>query len=187
MRPTLLVAVLILGLSGCAPSEVSEPVDGTGAESGFVLSSPDLDDEGYLPEWAVGSAEPFCSGENRSPQLEWTGAPVGTAGFAVTMTDPNYAVYTHWLVTGISANETSLASTPDGLVENGVLGTSGEGAGTGGPGVYVGPCVVDNGYLYTVYALDEPIVGESTTTLIDFSGLITDHVLATAELEIKRR
>jgi len=189
MRTALIAAVVLLTLAGCASTETPEPADdATEAEAGveFVLSSPDLDEEGYLPSWAVGSAGSFCNGENRSPRLEWENAPEGTAGFAVTMTDPNYPVYTHWIVTGIPADDDALESAAGGLVENGVLGTSGEGEDTGGPGIYVGPCVVDNGYLYTVYALDEPVTGDADTTLIDFSGQITDHVLATAELEVKR-
>lgn len=175
----VLAAVAVLGLAACAPTV--EPAPEASAEVEFVLSSPDLDAEGYLPEWAVGNAEGFCDGENRSPQLDWTGAPDGTAAYAVTMTDPNFPSYVHWVVSDIPGDTESLASAPDGQVETGVVGRGG-----GGVGTYTGPCVVDNSYLYTVYALDEPVIGDSGTTLIDLSGLMADHVLATAELEIKR-
>jgi len=179
MRLAVLAAVLLCALTGCASATPSPE-----APAEFVLSSPDLDADGYLPEWAVGNAEGFCDGENRSPQLDWSGAPDGTKAFAITMTDPNYTPYIHWVVTGLGADVDSVASSPDGQIAGAVLGASGEGAGA--PGTYVGPCVVDNGYLYTVYALDEEIEGAADTTLLDFVDLTMDHVLATAELEIKR-
>ena len=191
-RPRHLVILAVgLGLAACAspavPTSPSTVENGEQDVAGLTLTSPDIDSDGYLPEWAVGAADGFCSGENRSPRLEWSTAPEGTAGFAVTMTDPNYPSYTHWIVTGIPASDDALESTPGGLVPNGVLGTSGEGEGTGGPGIYVGPCVEDNGYLYTVYALDEALVGDSSTTFTDFTSLIDGHVLEQAELEAKRR
>lgn len=184
---SLVVVAVGLGLVACATPAAPQPTaEPDSATATLTLTSPDLDAEGYLPDWAVGSAGQFCTGENRSPRLEWSTVPDGTAGFAVTMTDPNYPSYTHWIVTGIPADDLALESTPGGLVTNGVLGTSGEDAGTGGPGIYVGPCVEDNGYLYTVYALDEAFVGDSATTFDDFTGLIEGHVIETAELEAKR-
>lgn len=191
IRPRHLVILAVgLSLAACtspaAPTPAPAVENGAEDPAGLTLSSPDLDAEGYLPDWAIGAAGGFCSGENRSPRLEWSTAPDGTAGFAVTMTDPNYPSYTHWIVTGIPASDDALESTPGGLVANGVLGTSGEGESTGGPGIYVGPCVVDNGYLYTVYALDEALVGDSATTFTDFASLIDGHVLEQADLEVKR-
>ena len=180
----VLAALTLVALSGCgAPAAEQPEPDQTAVEqsSSFALTSPDIDAEGYVTETNTGDVAPYCDGENVSPLFEWTGAPDGTESFTLLMTDPNYADYDHWVVTGIPADATSLPAAPAGAVELGVIGTNSR-----GPGNYVGPCQPDNGYLYTLYALDAVIEGDSATTPADALALIEGHVLAEASIEASR-
>lgn len=173
----LIAAIMIALLTGCAPeAPIGDP---TGAD--FALSSPDLDAEGRLPAWATNTAGSFCSGENRSPELRWSGAPQGTAGYALTMTDPANPSYVHWVLTGLPGDATGVPSAPGGATGIGVTGTSWRGAG-----YYAGVCLPDNPYRYTVYALDTEITGRTTTTLDALLEQLEGHVLATATLDVLR-
>ena len=52
-----------------------------------------------------------CSGENKSPALQWRGAPAGTRGFAVTVYDPDAPTgsgWWHWTVINLPAEATAL-------------------------------------------------------------------------------
>lgn len=54
-----------------------------------------------------------CSGDNKSPALEWKNAPQDTKSFAVTVYDPDAATgsgWWHWSVINIPANVTALPS-----------------------------------------------------------------------------
>ena len=176
---TFLTSLALLAvLTACTapgPAQPDEP-------PAFVLTSPDIDADGYLPDSARGNVEEYCGdGDNVSPTFEWTGVPDGTKSYLLTMTDPNYPSYIHWVVTGIPGETTELAAAPDGQLSVGVVGTNSRGEGD-----YVGPCQVDNGYLYTLYALDEVIEGTPTTTLTQAVSLIADHVLGQASVEAMR-
>ncbi|BDZ55788.1 YbhB/YbcL family Raf kinase inhibitor-like protein [Agromyces marinus] len=164
-------AASLATLTGCAATASPEPAED------LALTSPDLDADGRLPDWATNSVAGYCTGENRSPDLAWTGAPEGTESFALAMTDPANSAYRHWIVTAIPADATGLASAEDGAIGVGITGSNWQ-----GPGRYAGVCVDDNPYLYTLYALDEPIEGDASTTYGDLLELIDGHVLAEATL-----
>jgi len=118
----------------------------------LTVTSETFTDGGTLPREAAFGG---CGGDNRSPQLAWTGAPAGTKSFAVTCFDPDAPTgsgYWHWLTFNISADTTSLdAGSP-----------SARGSTTGrndyGESAYGGPCPPPgdgpHGYVFTVYALD---------------------------------
>ena len=79
-----------------------------------------------------------CTGENKSPALEWKNAPEGTKSFALLVHDPDAptggAGFWHWIVYNIPAGTTSI---PEGgpLPPGAVQGNT----DMGKPG-YVGPC-----------------------------------------------
>lgn len=54
-----------------------------------------------------------CSGENKSPQLSWSGAPAGTQAYAIMAYDPDAPTgsgWWHWQVVNIPAEVTSIPS-----------------------------------------------------------------------------
>ena len=173
---------LVLSLLAIAvlPACAATPATPDNTEE-FVLVAPEIDADGYLPDSARGNVEEYCGdGDNVSPRFEWTGVPEGTESYVLLMTDPNYAAYDHWVVTGIPGELTELPGAADGAIGVGVVGTNSR-----GPGDYVGPCQADNGYRYTLYALDTEIAGDETTTRDEAVDLMDGHVLAEAFVEAK--
>jgi len=85
----------------------------------FTLTSPDFTDGGELPTSARGTD---AGGEDRSPALEWSGAPEGTKSFVLTVYDPDAPTgsgFWHWSLTDIPGSATSLpagAGTDDALL-----------------------------------------------------------------------
>jgi Raf kinase inhibitor-like YbhB/YbcL family protein len=78
--------------------------------AGFQLRSPEIK-AGSLIDKKFEFNGFGCSGENKSPALEWTGAPAGTKSFAVTVYDPDAPTgsgWWHWSVINIPADVGSL-------------------------------------------------------------------------------
>lgn len=78
----------------------------------FTLSSPDIAGGGSIAP--VFEFDGFgCSGQNRSPVLQWSGAPAGTRSFAVTVYDPDApsgSGWWHWFVVDLPADTAQLAA-----------------------------------------------------------------------------
>src|ERR1700712_2962096 len=78
----------------------------------FLVSSPDFEADGQLPTNArSGIAD--AGGDDRSPALNWEGAPDGTKSYAVTVYDPDAPTgsgFWHWAVYNIPASVTGLAA-----------------------------------------------------------------------------
>ena len=129
-----------------------------------------------------------CTGNNRSPDLSWSGAPAGTKSFAVTMYDPDAPTtvgFVHWVLFDIPPNVTSLPE------DAGAKSGAGVGATQGftdyGFSRYGGPCPPPGDpahhYHLTVWALDLEKLGvDDTTTYAKFRFIIRGHVLAKGEI-----
>lgn len=77
----------------------------------FTLTSPDVADGDALPQWAR-SGIAGAGGDDRSPALQWSGAPEGTRSFALTLYDPDAPTgsgFWHWAVYNIPGDVTELA------------------------------------------------------------------------------
>jgi len=79
--------------------------------AGFQLSSPDIK-PGQLMDAKFEFNGFGCGGENKSPALQWRGAPAGTKSFAVTVYDPDAPTgsgWWHWSVINVPADVNALA------------------------------------------------------------------------------
>lgn len=80
--------------------------------AGFKLSSPELKAGAMMPQRFEFNGF-GCAGENKSPALQWSGAPKGTRSFAVTVYDPDAPTgsgWWHWSVINIPADVSELKS-----------------------------------------------------------------------------
>ena len=76
----------------------------------FKLSSPDIKNDATIKAEQVFNSF-GCTGNNISPELNWSGAPAATKSFAVTIYDPDAPTgsgFWHWLIANIPASTTSL-------------------------------------------------------------------------------
>jgi len=121
-------------------------------------------------------------GENKSPPLEWSGAPAGTQQFALICHDPDAPMpqgFTHWVVYGIPATTTRLSEgQPPSAFVAGVNDT--------GKAGYLGPYPPSghgpHHYYFAIYALSgkssmKP--GMNRNQLLD---AIKDQILEQARL-----
>lgn len=145
----------------------------------MVLRSPDVADGGMLPKTYTGD------GESATLPLEWSGAPAGTKSFAVIMhhIDPQGKTKWYWLLYNIPADTKNL---PKNVKDVGVLGNNSINGKLGyapphskGPGAKT--------YVYTVYALSEPVkldVKPADVTRDVLLATMKNFILATAELKV---
>lgn len=127
--------------------------------AGFKLHSPEIQAGGTIPQRFEFNGF-GCAGENRSPALQWSGAPAGTKSFAITVYDPDAPTgsgWWHWSVINLPAGQSELkpdagavggANLPQGAshvrIDYGVAGWG----GTCPP-----PGDKPHRYIFTVYAL----------------------------------
>lgn len=184
MSLALSVAIVV---PGCAGTPVAQPAPRAGtAERGsamFTLSSSAFNDGRRIPLAYIRAG----GGRDRSIPLAWSGAPTGTASFAVTVVDhaPVAHMWVHWAVVDIPPSATGL---PDGA-----SGTSAMPAGAreldstygtrgyGGPNPPAG--TGEHPYVATVYALSVPSLDvPAKATAGDLARAMSGKVLAEASV-----
>jgi Raf kinase inhibitor-like YbhB/YbcL family protein len=155
----------------------------------FQLSSPDFSSGGTLPTSAR-SGIMGAGGNDRSPTLNWEGAPSGTRSYAVTLYDPDAPTgsgFWHWAVYNIPASVTGLAGNagdPDaGLLPPGALTLHNEARMPRYIGAAPPPGNGEHRYFFTVTALDVDSLDlddGSTPAVLGFNFL--GHILGRAQL-----
>ncbi|GEL21442.1 hypothetical protein PSU4_03960 [Pseudonocardia sulfidoxydans NBRC 16205] len=128
-----------------------------------------------------------AGGEDRSPQLSWSGAPDATQSYVVTCLDPDAPTgsgFWHWAVVDIPASVTSLdAGAGDGALPEGAF-TLANDAGLknylgAAPPAGHGP----HRYIFVVHAVDVASLGipaEATNAFLGFN--LFSHTLARATI-----
>jgi len=110
---------------------------GTAYAAPFSLTSTDIKAGAAIPQKNAGNIM-GCTGEGKSPALEWKNPPKDTKSFALMVHDPDAPTggsgFWHWIVYNIPADATSIPGggpLPKGAVEGNT--------DMGKPG-YIGPC-----------------------------------------------
>jgi Raf kinase inhibitor-like YbhB/YbcL family protein len=155
----------------------------------FMVASSDVSNGDPMPTPQL-SGVMGAGGEDRSPQLSWSGFPEGTKSFAVTVYDPDAPTasgFWHWAVANIPASVTELPSgagdkdTPS--LPDGALQLRNDGGFAG----YVG-CAPPQGhgphrYFVVVHAVDTEtldIDADTTPAVLGFNLFF--HTLGRATL-----
>ncbi|MFS8866707.1 YbhB/YbcL family Raf kinase inhibitor-like protein [Synechococcus sp. H65.1] len=125
-----------------------------------------------------------CEGEDLSPPLTWSGAPVGTQSFALIMDDPDAprGTFVHWVVYNLPASVTSL---PEGIRSDSDLPQGAvHGQNSWGRNSYGGPCPPSgtHRYFFTLYALDSQLALAPGATKEALLQAMEGHILAQAQL-----
>ena len=153
---------------------------------GFEVTSTDVTNGRPLSAPQV-SGVMGASGEDRSPQLSWSGFPEGTKSFTVTVYDPDaptHSGFWHWAVADIPASVTELPSgASDGGLPEGAVQLRND-AGFAG---YVGAAPPaghgPHRYYVTVHAVDVErleVTPESSPAYLGFN--LFSHTLGRAVL-----
>ena len=124
-----------------------------------------------------------CGGKGTSPPLNWTGVPVGTAVFALTVYDSDAGRpggFDHWVVFDLAPTMRELpagATLPAQAVS---------GKNSAGTQQYIGPCPppgsADHHYRFHLYALDTPLNLPPGSSKDDVVAATAGHVLGEAVL-----
>jgi phosphatidylethanolamine-binding protein (PEBP) family uncharacterized protein len=107
MNKPLLSVALALALGSTTPLALA---------SGFTLTSTDVK-AGAMMDKKFEFNGFGCAGENKSPELRWSGAPKAAKAFAVTVYDPDAPTgsgWWHWSVINIPADVTALKADAGG-------------------------------------------------------------------------
>ena len=149
----------------------------------FTLESSEIGHGERLPTPHTSGAMGVPGGEDRSPQLSWSGFPEETRGFAVTVYDPDAPTtsgFWHWAVTGIPASVTELAG---GAASDGLPAGAVQLRNDAGFAGYVGAAPPaghgTHRYYVVVHALDTDDLGvpaEATPAYLGFN--LFSHTLA---------
>lgn len=159
------------------PSLATTSTTVVGPEIGpqLTLTSPAFDDGAPIDVTFT------CDGINVPPPLEIAGVPDGTADLAIAVTDDADG-YVHWVLTGLAPTVTSIEP---GLIPPGAV-TAVTDSGTDG---WDGPCPplgdAPHSYIFTVYAMAEPlglaagVDGREAIALVQRAALASDVLTAT--------
>lgn len=128
-----------------------------------------------------------CEGDDVSPPLAWTGAPMGTRSLALVIDDPDApdprapkTTWVHWVVFAIPPET---AGIPEDARTNGLPTGAREGLNDWKRVGYGGPCppIGRHRYFHKLYALDVTLELDRPTKA-DLERAMHGHVLAQATL-----
>jgi len=146
------------------------------------LESPSFSNGARIPEHHSGY------GDNRSPELRWSGAPAGTKSFAIVVDDPDAPgsePFVHWLIYNIPS---ALSALPESLPTSATLPDIGgalQGRNSAGSSGYFGPrppkTHPPHHYHFRIVALDTMLPLVAGVDRNKLSHAMKGHALAEAE------
>lgn len=145
----------------------------------FVLLSSSFAPGAPMPTWSA-HGDTSCPGQDRSPELHWSGVPKGARSLALIVFDPDARNgWYHWVAY-------DLPPSLHGLEAGATLPPSQLGMTSFGERRYGGPCPppgLNHHYVFTLYALDVAHIG-AARALDGPSALarLRGHVIAKATL-----
>jgi Raf kinase inhibitor-like YbhB/YbcL family protein len=176
-------SIALLGLMLAAV--VASTADAEAAR--FVLTSTDFAEGEHLALQQAfnGFGSP---GGNLSPALNWSGAPVATRGFALTVFDPDApgGGFWHWLAIDMPPRTAALAKGAGDARGRGMPAGSVQARNDFGQAGYGGPCPPPgrpHRYRFTLFALDVdrlPVAANATPAAI--AEALRAHALAETTL-----
>ena len=145
----------------------------------FTLSSAAFRDGEKIP------AKYSCQGDNVSPSLSWSGAPIAAQSFAMITEDIDgpSGIITHWVIFNIPGTSRELAEAIP--VQPQLSGGALQGNNIRGQPGYSGPCPpagTTHRYEFTLFALDQSLNLKSGATRADLIPALQGHILAVAQL-----
>jgi Raf kinase inhibitor-like YbhB/YbcL family protein len=156
---------------------------------GFTVTTPAFGPYGTIPMAQVFSGF-GCTGGDHSPALSWSGAPVGTESYAVTMYDPDApsgSGWWHWTVFNIPASVHCLVADAGAANSHDLPPGVAEGRNDFGFSRYGGPCLPSGDkphrYVITVFALQTPHVAlDANSSGALMGSMLHANTLATAQI-----
>ena len=144
----------------------------------FTVQSADFADGADIPKQFT------CSGEDRSPALEWNGVPEGTKSFALIVDDPDApaGTWVHWVIFNIPGNARALHGGFE-KKDQPADGTR-QGQNDFRKIGYNGPCPPPgkpHRYFFKLYALDSQLSVSAGATKGEVERAMKSHILARAE------
>jgi Raf kinase inhibitor-like YbhB/YbcL family protein len=126
-----------------------------------------------------------CSGDNRSPQLTWSGIPTTTKTLALIVRDSDAPMgsYVHWVLFNLPADVSGL---PEGVPTTSTIAQGGtQGLNGGGKIGFQGPCPPPgpiHHYHFRLYALDRSLNLTADATAAEVEAAMAEHVMASGEI-----
>ncbi len=177
MIPAFLLAILLLSMVGCRPSQ------GISQEGGVAMTI-NLQSSAF----AHGERIPkmyTCDDVDVSPPLSWNGVPQGTKSLVLIMDDPDAPIGTwvHWVLYDIPATLTGL---PENVAKTPIVSEIGvQGMNDFHRFGYGGPCPPPgkpHRYFFKLFALDTNLGLEPGATKAQVEKAMQGHILAQGQL-----
>lgn len=173
------VGCALLILSGCTSAPTLTPSPTPTANAPLLLSSTAFRNGEKIPDKYT------CQGANVSPPLSWSEPPKNAQSLALAAEDMDgpSGIITHWIIFNIPTGTRDLAEAipGQGQLSNGAL----QGNNVRGQVGYTGPCPpagTTHRYVFTLFALDQPLSLKAGATRTEFLAAIQGHIIALAPL-----
>jgi len=156
---------------------------GTASAAPFALTSTAFKNNGTIEQKNAGNIM-GCTGDYKSPALEWKNPPAGTKSFVLMVHDPDAPTgsgFWHWVVYNIPGTATSIAQ---GLKPGDLPDGSHQAKGQRDIQGYRAPCAPAGvgrlHYLFNLFALDSMLNLPAGATEADIKKAMDGHILGSS-------